>query len=133
MSNDIIINYPVADIAASEKFFSAVGLVIDREMSDDNALCVRIADNVVVALLPRDHFVEVSQKKITDSSEATEVLLAVGQSSRQAVDYLLEAALQAGASELHDPQDHGWIYGRSFADLDGHQWNIYWMDKTKAR
>lgn len=127
MAKQVIINLPVKDIEASKVFFSQMGLSIDSNLTDENATCFVVADNVIVALLPEPHFKEASLGEMADASKVNEVLIAIGADSREEVDSLVDNAIKAGGTELHEPADMETIYGRSFSDLDHHKWNVFYM------
>jgi predicted lactoylglutathione lyase len=131
MTNRVIINLPVKDQNISKNFFTQVGFSLNPELTDEYATCFNIGENTVVALLNESHFKGITNKEVADTSKTAEVLISVGVQSKEEVNTLVDGAVTAGGKELHEPKDLGWIYGRSFADLDGHQWNIFYMDSTK--
>ncbi|MDB5225638.1 MAG: Glyoxalase/bleomycin resistance protein/dioxygenase [Candidatus Adlerbacteria bacterium] len=131
MSKQVILNLPVKDIEKSKAFFSQMGLSIDSNLTDEHATCFVVAENVVVALLPEPHFKEASMGEMADASKANEVLISIGADSREEVDSLVGNAIKAGGLELHEPADMDTIYGRSFADLDHHKWNVFYMHGNK--
>ncbi|MDB5239372.1 MAG: glyoxalase [Candidatus Parcubacteria bacterium] len=132
MSKQIIFNLPVKDIERSKAFFSQMGLLINPEFTDENATCFDVTENVFLALLPEPHFKEASMGELADASKGNEVLIAIGMDSKEEVDSLVDGAIKAGASELHEPADMGTIYGRSFADVDHHKWNVFYMRQIKT-
>lgn len=125
-----LINIPVKDVNASKQFFIDIGFLLNEAMTDANATCFEIGTNVYVALLPEAHFKDATKKGLADTSKVSEMLLSFGVDSQDMVDKTVNGAVQAGAIELHDPIDLDSIYGRSFSDLDGHQWNIYYMKNS---
>lgn len=128
MSRQVFINLPVADIPATRAFWTKLGFAFDDNYSDDNALAMIIAPGQSAAmLLQRDFFGTFHPKPVADDS-AKEVLIGIGADSRDEVDRLVDAAVAAGAVEPRKAQDHGWMYGRSFDDLDGHTWEVLWMN-----
>jgi predicted lactoylglutathione lyase len=131
MPKKVIINLPVKNLDKSKAFFSSLGLAINPQLTDENATCFVINDQTFVALLSEPHFKAITSKDVAEGSTAKEVLLAIGAETREEVDELVNNAVSAGGSELGEPQDHGWIYGRTFADLDGHQWNIFYMNASE--
>lgn len=130
MSKQIIYNLPVKDIEKSKAFFTAMGLSLNEKLSDENATCFSIAENIVVALLPEPHFKEAIMGEMADAAKANEVLIAIGAESKAEVDMLVSNAVLAGGTELHEPADMGTIYGRSFTDLDHHKWNVFYMSNN---
>ncbi|MDB5189068.1 MAG: glyoxalase [Parcubacteria group bacterium] len=132
MSKQVIINLPVKDREISKEFFTAMGLSLDAELTDENALCFVVLENVIVALLPEPHFKEASMGEVADAAKVNEMLISIGTDSREEVNSLVDNALKAGGSELHEPADMDTIYGRSFADLDHHKWNVFYMRDSKT-
>jgi predicted lactoylglutathione lyase len=128
MSRLLFLNLPVADVDASREFFAGLGFEFNDKFCDDGALCMVVSEQAFVMLLQRDRFAEFVTKPVGDAAQATSMSVAVGADGREAVDTLAEAALAAGASAGKDPQDYGFMYQRSFHDLDGHLWEVAWMD-----
>ncbi|WP_130295187.1 VOC family protein [Pseudonocardia sediminis] len=126
----IFVNLPVADVAASRDFYSALGFTINEQFSDENTASVVISDAIVAMIMNKTRFADFTKKQIVDAHSSTEVINALGVESRDEVDRLADAALAAGATVGNDTQDHGFMYGRSFDDLDGHRWELVWMDPS---
>lgn len=130
MSTQIFVNLPVKDLDASKAFYTAIGYSVDEQFTDENASCVVISDSIYVMLLTEPFAKQFTTKAIADATTTTEVINALSADSRTAVDRLADAALAAGASPVKDPQDEGFMYSRSFADPDGHQWEVLHMDAS---
>ncbi|QNP69906.1 VOC family protein [Streptomyces roseirectus] len=126
----IFVNLPVADLTASKEFFTGLGYSINPQFSDDNAASVVISDTIVAMLLTKPFYSTFTSKEITDATKSSEVIVALSAENREAVDTLVDRAVSLGATESRDPQDHGFMYGRSFDDLDGHTWELIWMDPS---
>ena len=124
----IFVNLPVADLGASKKFFTELGYSINPQFSDENTASVVISDTIIAMLLTRQKYAEFTKKEIVDATRSSQVLLALSAESREKVDELVEKALAAGGSTAGETQDLGFMYGRSFDDLDGHTWEVAWMD-----
>jgi predicted lactoylglutathione lyase len=124
----IFVNLPVNDLDASKKFFTELGYSINPQFSDDNAASVVISDTIVAMLLTKPFYATFTKKEIADATQTSEVLVALSAESRAKVDELVDKALAAGGSPSGETQDHGFMYGRSFDDLDGHTWEVIWMD-----
>ncbi|MFF8102025.1 VOC family protein [Streptomyces sp. NPDC016640] len=124
----IFVNLPVNDLDASKKFFTELGYSINAQFSDETAASVEISDTIVAMLLTRPKYAEFTKKEIVDATRSSEVLLALSAESREKVDELVEKAVAAGGSVTGETQDHGFMYGRAFDDLDGHTWEVVWMD-----
>lgn len=131
MPTRIFVNLPVSDVARSRAFFEALGYSIDEGFSDENAVSVVLDDTIVAMLLTREFFAEFTSKTIIDATTSTEVQLALSAESKEDVDAVHEAALAAGATPA-GAQDHGFMYSKSFDDLDGHHWDFVWMDPEAA-
>ncbi len=132
MSKLIFVNLPVADLAASMSFYEAIGATNNPQFTDATAACMVVSDVIHVMLLTHGKFAQFTPKRIADAHQSTEVLIALSSDSREAVDDLARRALAAGGREAGDPQDHGFMYSRSFEDPDGHIWEPFWMDVAAA-
>ncbi len=130
MPQMIFVNLPVKDLKASTAFFEALGFSKNSQFSDDNASSMVISDTIFVMLLTEPFFKGFTKKDIADSTRSTEAMIALSADSRDAVDELADKALATGGQAATDPQDHGFMYGRSFYDLDGHHWEVMWMDPS---
>ncbi|MBP9828324.1 VOC family protein [Patescibacteria group bacterium] len=131
MPTNVFINLPVKDLAASQAFFVQLGYSFNPQFTDETAACLVISETIYAMLLTHEKFAQFTKKKVVDASTATEVLLALSFDSRAEVDELLAKALKAGGNEHRDPEDHGFMYSRSFEDLDGHIWEVFWMDPAQ--
>ena len=128
MSRLLFLNLPVAEIGASRAFFGALGFSFNEKFCDDGVACMVVSEGAFVMLLERDRFAEFVTKPVADATAATALTTCVSADSRADVDALAEAAATAGATPAKDPQDYGFMYSRSFHDLDGHVWEVAWMD-----
>jgi uncharacterized protein len=124
----IFVNVPVADLEASMAFFRALGFEFDPRFTDDTAACMVVSEQAYVMLLRSDRFADFTDRPVADADAATEAILAVSAESREDVNAFADAALGAGGAPAKDPQDYGFMYSRSFNDLDGHLWEVMWMD-----
>jgi uncharacterized protein len=131
MSKQIFINLPVKDLKKSITFFKKLGFKFNPQFTDDKAACMIIGENIYSMLLLEKFFKSFTKKKVADAKKTTEVLIAIDVKSRKDVDRMIKKAVAAGGSLYNKPQDHGWMYGHSFADLDGHQWEVLYMDESK--
>lgn len=130
MTSKIFVNLPVKNLNNSIEFFTKLGFTFNPQFTDDKATCMVISDQIFVMLLVEERFKDFTKKDICDAKKSTEVLIALNAESRERVDEMVNNAVKAGGSIYMDPQDHGWMYGHSFADLDGHQWEILYMDES---
>ena len=132
MSRMLFVNLPVADLDASVAFFSALGFTFNPAFADRNATCMVISEQACVMLLQREFFESFHRRGTARPGDPLEVLTAVSATSRDDVDQVCDRALAAGATSAGDPDDQGFMYGRSFVDLDGHVWEVMWMDPLAA-
>jgi len=130
MAKQIFVNLPVKDLKKSLEFFSRLGFSFNPQFTNDNGACMIIGENIYAMLLVENFFKTFTKKDISDATKTTEVLIAIDVLNRQEVDEMVKKAVEAGGSIYRDPQDHGWMYFHSFADLDGHQWEIGFMDES---
>jgi predicted lactoylglutathione lyase len=128
MSRLLFLNLPVADLTASRAFFAKLGFEFNAKFCDTGAACMVVSERAFVMLLQRDRFAEFVTKPLANSGETTALTVCVSAESRDEVDSLADTAGNAGAGDAKGPQDYGFMYQRSFYDLDGHLWEIAWMD-----
>lgn len=128
MSTKIFVNLPVRDLEKSKAFFAALGYSFNPQFTDENAASMVISEDIYAMLLVEPFFKTFTKKEIADADKTTEVIVALSVESRERVDELADAALAAGGQPANDTTDQGFMYGRSFADLDGHIWEVVWMD-----
>lgn len=130
MARKIFVNLAVKDLKKTIEFFTHLGFDFNAQFTDEKAACMIISDDSYIMLLTEDFFKGFTKKEIVDAKKATEVLVCISAESREAVDALVNKAVAAGANTPIDKQDHGFMYGWGFEDLDGHQWEVMWMDPT---
>ena len=128
MARQLFVNLPVADLARSVEFFAALGFEFDARFTDETATCMVVGEGVSVMLLAEPFFATFTKKSVADATTHTEAILAVSVGSRKEVDELVHKALAAGGKPSNDPMDHGFMYGWSFQDPDGHLWEVFHMD-----
>jgi uncharacterized protein len=124
----IFVNLPVADLKQSIEFFTGLGFEFNPKFTNDQGGCMIINSDAYVMLLPEPFFKTFTRKQLCDTQQQTEAICALSCPSRAEVDALVKKALAAGGKPALDPQDHGFMYGWSFYDLDGHHWEVLWMD-----
>lgn len=128
----LFVNLPVRNVRAAAAFWAELGFAANPQFCDEQTSNVVVADDIVVMLLERSRFQDFVPGPIADPAAATGALYCLSADSRDAVDALADRALAAGAAAHKPAQDHGFMYGRSFADLDGHVWEVMWMDVAAA-
>ncbi|RFU20159.1 glyoxalase [Geodermatophilus marinus] len=125
----VFLNLPVADLATSRAFYAGLGFSFNEQFSDERTASVVVDENIVVMLLTRDRFADFVSGEVGDPAAATTQLTALSAGSRDEVDALVARALEHGGKPWLPPQDHGFMYGASFTDPDGHVWEVMWMDQ----
>lgn len=130
MATKIFVNLPVSDLERSMKFFSHLGYSFNKQFSDETAACMVITEDIYAMLLTHAKFKPFIPGEICDAKKSTEVLVCLSCDTREQVDDLVSKALAAGGSEFREPQDHGFMYGRSYQDPDGHIWELFYMDQN---
>jgi predicted lactoylglutathione lyase len=128
MGRQIFVNLPVKDIARTRSFFTALGFEFNPQFSNDQGLCMLIADDIFAMLLAEPFFQGFTKKPVADATRSTEVLLALSCESVAEVDAMVAKALAAGGRAPVERKDHGFMVQHGFEDLDGHQWEVFWMD-----
>ena len=132
MARMIFVNLPVADLQRSIAFYEAIGATNVPSFTDDTAAMMSFSEAINVMLLTHDKFRQFTSKSIADARQTTEVLIAISADSREAVEKIFGKAIAAGGRESRPAEDYGWMYARSFEDLDGHVWEPCWMDVEAA-
>ena len=128
----IFVNLAVADVKRSIDFFRQLGFDFNSKFTDDKAACMIISEEAYAMLLSEPFFKTFTKKEVCDTATHTEGIFCLGCESRAEVDELVKKAVAAGGKHAMDPQDHGFMYGWSFYDLDGHHWELVWMDPGAA-
>jgi uncharacterized protein len=132
MSKQIFVNLPVRDLGKATAFYTALGAVKNPQFSDDTAACMVFSDTIFVMLLTHAKWGAFTKKPIVDARRESEVMLALSAESRKAVDTITDAAgANGGRADINPKQDHGFMYGRSFEDTDGHIWESVFVDMSQ--
>ncbi len=126
----LFVNIPVADLQRSITFFEALGFTFNPHFTDATATCMLVGEDAYFMLLTHEKFASFTKRPMGDPTRDTVALYALGVESREAVDAMVKKAIAAGGSYAAEPQDHGFMYGWSFYDLDGHHWEVFWMDPS---
>ncbi|WP_030188687.1 VOC family protein [Streptomyces violaceorubidus] len=129
----IFVNLATNDLDASKKFFTGLGYEINAQFSDDSTASIPLSGTIVVMVHTPQKYREFTKKEIVDSTKSSEVLIALSAESREKVDELVEKAVAAGGSVSGETQDHGFMYGRAFDDVDGHTFEVVWMDPAAVQ
>jgi uncharacterized protein len=132
MARQIYVNLPIKNMERSKAFFGALGFSFNPQFTNEQGACMVITDTIYVMLLVEPFFQTFIKKQIADADKTTEVLICLSCESRAEVDDLVRKAVAAGGSTPNAPQDHGFMYGHGFQDLDGHLWELMYMDPNAA-
>ena len=127
MTTQIFVNLPVKNLDQSVEFFTKLGYAFNPQFTDETATCMIVSDDIFVMLLTEDKFKTFTPKAICDATKSTEVLLCLSCESREKVDEMVHKAVAAGGTTYNEPQDHGFMYGHGYQDLDGHIWELIFM------
>lgn len=128
MTTKMFVNLPVKDLVKSVRFFTALGFKFNPQFTDENATCMIVSDESFVMLLVENYFKTFTPKPVSDARKSTEVLICLSCDSREAVDEMVSKAVAGGATTPNKAQDHGFMYQHGFEDLDGHLWELAWMN-----
>jgi predicted lactoylglutathione lyase len=127
------VNLPVKDLNKTVEFFTKLGFGFNPQFTDENATCMIVGEHIFIMLLVEKFFKTFTKKEICDTSRNTEAIVALSIESREKVDQMIDIAIEAGGSEPREKQDHGWMYGRSFEDIDGHLWEVFFMEESAIK
>jgi predicted lactoylglutathione lyase len=130
MATKIFVNLPVKDLNRSIAFFTKLGFTFNPQFTDEKATSMIVSDDIYIMLLVEDFFRTFTRKEIADATKTTEAIICLSAESREKVDEMVRLAIEAGGTAPNDKQDHGWMYGHGFQDLDGHLWEVAYMDES---
>jgi predicted lactoylglutathione lyase len=130
MATKIFVNLPVKDLNRSVEFFTKLGFNFNQQFTDATATCMVVTDDIFVMLLTEEKFKTFTPKEICDAKKYTEVLVCLSYENRPQVDELVQKAVAAGGSTYKQAQDHGFMYEHGFQDLDGHIWELVYMEPS---
>ena len=128
MPRKIFVNLPVQDLQKSIEFFKALGFTFNPQFTDETAACMVITEDIYTMLLTHEKFSQFTPKAIADAHKTAEVLVCLSCENREEVDATLQKAEAAGGTLFRPANDYGFMYERAFQDLDGHIWEVVWMD-----
>ena len=132
MATKIFVNLPVKDLQRSVRFFRSMGFGLNPDFTDESTACMAVSEEIFVMLLTEAKFREATRRPQADSSPMTG-MISLSVASRARVNQLVDRALAQGGHEMREPEDHGFMFGRSFRDLDGHVWEIIYMTPDAVR
>ncbi|HEX8278104.1 MAG TPA: VOC family protein [Segetibacter sp.] len=128
MATKIFVNLPVKNLSKSIEFFTRLGYTFNPQFTDETATCMIVSEDIYIMLLTEEKFKMFTKKEIADATHSTEAIICLSADSREKVDEMINKALEAGGTTPNEKQDHGFMYGWGYQDLDGHLWEVMWMD-----
>lgn len=132
MATKIFVNLPVKKLKKSMAFFRKLGFTFNPRFTDETAACMIVSEDIFVMLLTEEKFRTFTPNEICDANKSTEVLVCLTRESRGDVDGMVRKAVAAGGKAFRDPQDYGFMYEHGFQDLDGHIWELIFMEPGAA-
>lgn len=133
MATKIFVNLPVRDLKRSMDFFGKLGFTFNSQFTDEAAACMIISEDIYVMLLTEDKFKTFTPKRICDATKCAEVLVCLSSGSKNEVNEMVRKAVAAGGTTYKEPEDHGFMYGHGFQDLDGHIWELVFMEPSATK
>jgi len=128
MATKIFVNLPVKDLNKSVAFFTELGFTFNPQFTDEKATCMIVGEDIFIMLLVEKFFKTFTTKDIADAAKSTESIICLSADSKEKVDEMVSKAIKAGGTSPNAKQDQGFMYGHGFQDLDGHLWEVMWMD-----
>lgn len=128
MATKIFVNLPVKNLSKSIEFFTRLGYTFNPQFTDETATCMVVSEDIYIMLLTEEKFKMFTKKEIADATKSTEAIICLSADSREKVDEMINKALEAGGTTPNEKQDYGFMYGWGYQDLDGHLWEVMWMD-----
>jgi predicted lactoylglutathione lyase len=132
MATQIFVNLPVKDLDKSIEFFTKLGYTFNQQFTSESGTCMIVSEQIFVMLLVDKFFKTFIPGEIADAKKTTESIICLSAESKEAVDEMIKKAVDAGGNTYKEPQDHGFMYGHGYQDLDGHLWEVAWMDPNAA-
>ena len=133
MSKKIFVNLPITQLARSIAFYEALGATLNPKFSDKTGACMVLSESIHVMVLTHEKYRNFTARPIADAHSTSSALIALSFDSREEVNAIIDLAVSAGGQADPNPvQDHGFMFGRSIEDPDGHVWEIFWMDPAAA-
>jgi len=129
--NQIYVNLPVKDVQKTREFWTKLGFSINEQFSDEKAICVIMKQDHIYTMFLKEEFFQTFTDRPVAKGDTTQTLLAIGVKSREEVDEMVKTATENGGSKYSEPRDYGWMYQKTFSDLDGHQWEVLFSDMSQ--
>ncbi|MFC4476699.1 VOC family protein [Flavobacterium chungangensis] len=131
MKTKIFLNLAVKDLNKAVSFYNGLGFSTNPKFTNEKGACIVIDENIFVMILVEEFYKTFTNKQICDSATTSEVLISISLDSRKQVDEMLEKAVKAGGTDYIEAKDYGWMYQRTFLDVDGHHWEVFFMDESQ--
>lgn len=131
METKIFLNLPVKDLNTSIAFFTQLGFSFNPKFTNEKGTCLVISENINAMLLTEEFYQTFTNKQICNTATTSEVIISISLDSRAKVDEMMEKVIKASGSEYMKTQDYGWMYNRTFLDLDGHHWEVFYMNESQ--
>ncbi len=131
MKRQLFVNLPADDLERSKAFFTSLGFTFNAQFTNEKGACMIVEDNIYVMLLTKEFFSIFTAKPISNAMNSTEVINCLSCNSRDEVDDLVRKAVAAGGTVPRPPVDYGNMYGHGFEDLDGHLWEVMYMEASQ--
>ncbi|MCR4034012.1 MULTISPECIES: VOC family protein [Flavobacterium] len=131
METKIFLNLAVKDLKRAISFFNELGFPTNPKFTNEQGACIVIDKNIYVMILVEAFYQTFTPKQICDSKTTSEVLISLSMESREKVDEIIEKAVKAGGTDYQEAKDYGWMYQRTFLDLDGHHWEVFYMNESQ--
>ncbi|MBZ4036881.1 glyoxalase/bleomycin resistance/extradiol dioxygenase family protein [Flavobacterium sp. 17A] len=131
MATNIFLNLAVKDLKRAISFYNELGFPTNPKFTNEQGACIVIDKNIYVMILVEEFYKTFTPKQICDTKTASEVLISISLDSRELVDEMLDKAVKAGGTDYIPAKDYGWMYQRTFLDLDGHHWEVFFMDESQ--
>jgi hypothetical protein len=131
-ANQIFVNLQVKDLKRSMEFFEKLGFEFNMQFTDKNAACLILGENMYAMLLTEVHMKQFTRRPMVDAKKSNEVLTALAVENKEKVNEIARNAVRAGGKLYREPEDLGWMYTQAIEDLDGHIWEIFYMDEDAA-
>lgn len=129
--NQIYVNLPVKDVQKTREFWTKLGFSINEQFSDEKAICVIMKQDHIYTMFLKEEFFQTFTDRPVAKGDTTQTLLAIGVNSREEVDQMVKTATENGGSKYSEQRDYGWMYQKTFSDLDGHQWEVLFSDMSQ--
>lgn len=133
MATKIFVNLPVRNLKKSIEFFAKLGFTFNPQFTDETAACMIVGEDIFVMPLTHAKFKTFTPKEICDAKNSTEALVCLSSESREKVNDMVRKAVAGGGTTYNQPQDHEFMYGHGFQDLDGHMWEWIYMEPSAVR